>query len=213
MSTSKTLTAALSHLYAFVDSFASAQSAQGAASRELVLAAISGRDSFKEATETLYDRIRGNVDSLASKVNAQPAKEAGRFVIPGSLMAQVSQVQRALNLGVKLGTMAKPRGIGEIRKDTAKAAKEAAEAKEAREAKEAAAKMTPEQRKDAELRRKLSDMLAELSNRIASSDIGGKSLAELYALTVDFYKDASAIAPESEEATTTDSGEAMARAA
>ena len=212
----KSLAAAMSHLYAFAESFGKARTEQGAASRELVLAAISGRDSFAEAVETLYERIRANVDGLAEKTGAAPAKDAGRFTIPGSLMAQVSQVARAVKLGAKLGTLAKPRGIGEIRKDTAKLAKEAADKEAAKEEKAALAKLTPEARKDAEIRAGLVAALSELANVIGSTELSGKPLAEIHALAVDFMAEVSEILPKPEAAETTaadDKGAAMAKAA
>lgn len=216
MSTNAKLSAAMSHLIAFCASFGKARTEQGAASRELVLAAISGRDSFAEAVEALYERIRGNVEGLAETVGATPAKDAGRFTVPGSLMAQVSQVSRAVKFGVKLGTAAKPRGIGEIRKDTAKAAKDAADKEAAKEEKAALAKLSPEARKDAETRAGIVTALTEIANAIGSNpELSGKPLAEIHALLVDFVAEVSEILPKSEaaEASADDKGAAMAKAA
>lgn len=111
------------------DSRKAATMAESAA-KHLVRAAIKARNLFKPTVEAFYSEIRKDVNGLATAIGAERTKDGEGFQIPGTIRTQVSQVQRAIDNKVDLGTADKPAKIGEIRKATVEAVAKA-EAEEA----------------------------------------------------------------------------------
>jgi hypothetical protein len=101
------------------------------ASGLLVQAAIKSGEHFADTVEALYGEIRVDANGLAKAVGAERNKAQTAYVVPNSIMAQVSQVLRAVKFGVDLGTADKPKGLGEIRTATKAAAEKEEEAKTA----------------------------------------------------------------------------------
>lgn len=118
---------ALMELRQFAKASAAAATAAVKASAILVRAAIHSGERFSDTVEAFYAEIRKDIGGLATAIGAERNKAGDSFVIPGSLMAQVSQVLRAVKFGVDLGTESEPKGLGEIRTAT-KTAVEASEA-------------------------------------------------------------------------------------
>ena len=119
---------ALAELRLFVkDAGAAAKSAQSA-SRHLIRAAIMGRGHFEATVLVLYEEIRTDANGIAVRCGAERNDEDDGFVVPGSIRAQVAQMKRALENGVDLGTIDKPRKPTEIRNDAKEAADKKAEA-------------------------------------------------------------------------------------
>lgn len=177
------LSKVLVELRAFARGAAQAIKAAASASTHLVQAAIAGGNAFDSAVEAFYGEVRANTGGIAKAIGAERNKEDSAYVIPGSLRAQVSQVQRALKYGVDLGTAQKPRTITDIRKDTQKAA-EAAEAAEA-------AKNAPPLTASDILRNALLAALADAQTAIKGSD--GDTLAKLDTLTREYVTEVLAV--------------------
>lgn len=117
---------ALVELRQFAKASAAAAQQVVKASSILVRAAIHSGERLTDTVEAFYAEIRKDIGGLATEIGAERNKAGDAFVVPNSIMAQVSQVLRAVKLGVDLGTESEPRGLGEIRTAT-KAAAEAAE--------------------------------------------------------------------------------------
>lgn len=167
---------ALVDLRRFALATAAAVKAAEAASTILVRAAIHSAAKFSETVEAFYTEIRKNVDGLAVAIGAEQNKAKDGYTIPASIQAQVSQVLRGQKFGVDMGTEANPKGLGEIRTATAKAA----EAEQAEASKAALLLLTG----DDAIRVKLLAGLEEVSASIKSLE--GPALAEVATATAAY---------------------------
>lgn len=171
---------ALVELRAFALDTAEAVRKAGRASAHLVLAAIRGAEHFADTVEAFYGEIRTNERGLAKKIGAELSKDGDAFVVPGSIRAQVSQVLRAVKLGVDLGTADKPRSITDIRKESTEKAEEAT-------ATAAKASMSPEDT----LRHALIEALADAIKAVKGAE--GATLTAMRDVTVKYAEDMTAL--------------------
>jgi hypothetical protein len=167
------LSGLLTELRAYVREAGAAMRAAGSATKRLIRAAIMSPEHFNEAVDALYEEIRQNKGGLAKACDAEKRDDGDGYVIPGSLRAQVSQVQRAIRYKVPLGTAAKPVSPTEMRKATVEAAEKA-------KAAEPPKVLTG----DDAIRARISNALSDALGLVKTLD--GDKLAKAQRLTADF---------------------------
>jgi hypothetical protein len=157
----------------FARETASAVKLGQSAGRHLLKAAIKSTIQFPATVEAFYEEIRTDKNGLAVMVGAERNKKGDGYTVPNAIRAQVSQVLRAVNLGVDLGTEENPRSITDIRKDSSTAA----------EAAEAAKPVKVLTGSDA-IRKTIADALSDAAAQIVATD--GPTLDRLLELTAEF---------------------------
>lgn len=166
--------AGLIELRKFANETAQAVKVAASASSHLLRAAIKSRVQFAATVEAFYGEIRADKGGIAVRLNAERNEKGDGYTVPSSIRAQVSQVLRAVKLGVELGTEEQPRSITDIRKDAQKAAETAAAA---------AAPAAPLTGEDA-IRKTIADALADAAHQIIGTS--GPTLEKLMQLTAEF---------------------------
>jgi hypothetical protein len=109
---------ALGELRTFARDNAKADKAKATAASHLIRAAIKGAAKFKGTVEAFYAEIRNDVNGIAASIGADRAEDGEKYLVPGSVRTPVSQVLRAIEHKIDLGTAEKPRKFGDIRKET-----------------------------------------------------------------------------------------------
>jgi hypothetical protein len=192
----------LSKLHAFATAQHKADETARTAFRSLVAAAIVAKteDVFSQHVTEFYREIRENVDGFAESIGAEKGENG--FTVPGSIMAQVSQVKRALKLGVDLGTEKAPKGPGEVRKATSEAAKKAQPTDAADAADAGTLSLTPAQQEDLRIRTAALDALRDAEKAIKNAE--GNTLRAMVEAVTEFAGNMLAILGEPSEADSAD---------
>lgn len=190
--------AILAKLHAFATTQHKADETARTAFRSLVAAAITAKteEVFSVHVTEFYREIRENVEGFAVSIGAEKGENG--YTVPGSIMAQVSQVKRALKLGVDLGTEKAPKGPGEIRKATAEAAKKAQPSDAADAADAGTLSLTPAQQEDLRLRTAALDALRDAEKALKKAE--GDTLRQMVEAVVEFSASMLAIMGEPEGA-------------
>lgn len=179
---------ALAMLRDFAKKTHAAQVAGLKASNILIRAAIKSAAHFEDTAKAFYAEIRADVNGLATAIGAERNKSGDGFVVPNTIMAQVSQVLRAIKNGVNLGTDSDPISPTEMRKQTAEKIEAASKAAVA------AVPLTG----DAAIRAPVLKALADMEAAIKAAT--GETLNALVAIVVVMAADATKVLRDAEQA-------------